>query len=47
MKKIAIIFWLKRVDVPLGENVVLLKDIDSLDVQYFMQPCRIWKHCIV
>ena len=25
------------VDVPLGENVVLLKDIDSLDVQYFMQ----------
>ena len=38
MKKI---FLKKRVGCPLGEYIVLLQDIDSLDVQYLMQLCRI------
>ena len=40
-------FSKKRVGCPLGEYIVLLQDIDSLDLQYFMQLCRIWQHCIV
>ena len=42
-----IFFAYKRADFPLGENIVFLKDIDSLGLQYFMQPCRIWQYCIV
>ena len=34
-------FLKKRVGCPLGEYIVLLQDIDSLDLQYFMQLCRI------
>jgi hypothetical protein len=34
-------FLKKRVGYPLGEYIVLLQDIDSLDLQYFMQLYRI------
>ena len=37
MKKI---FLKKRVGCPLGEYIVLLQDIDSLDLQYFMRQFR-------
>ena len=40
-------FLKKRVGCPLGEYIVLLQDIDSLDLQYFMQLYRIQQHCIV
>ena len=35
------IFLKKRVGCPLGEYIVLLQEIDSLDLQYFMQLYRI------
>lgn len=41
MRKIEIIFKAKKAHLPLGENIIFSKDIDSLDLQYFMRLCRI------
>lgn len=41
MRKIEIIFKAKKAHLPLDENIIFSKDIDSLDLQYFMRLCRI------
>ena len=40
MRKIEIIFKAKKAHLPLGENIIFSKDIDSLDLQYFMRLYR-------